>query len=222
MGEGSHRKHIGNSGFTLVELMVTVAIVGILAMVAIPNYLKYVAKARQSEAKIGLSALFVAQKTYASEFQSYTSCLPQTGFWPGGDASTNYAASQFPYYAVGFSRDASTSSNCGSPTHSCDYFDYLNASKCTVPGIGALSSGGGSSDHYSNQYGAQLRANSANTPGWPKDADLSAASFTAPGAGGGFGSFKAAAAGNISYNSTQFDIWTIDDNKVLVNTQSGI
>jgi type IV pilus assembly protein PilA len=59
------------AGFTLIELMIVVAIIGILASIAIPNYLKFEMKARQSEAKMNLGAIFICQKSYYGEFSTY-------------------------------------------------------------------------------------------------------------------------------------------------------
>src|SRR2546422_9058413 len=48
----------GPEGFTLIELMIVVAIIGILAAVAILNFMRYQAKAKQAEAKIGLGGIW--------------------------------------------------------------------------------------------------------------------------------------------------------------------
>ena len=62
-----------NSGFTLIELMIVVAIIGILAAVAIPQYQNYVARAQVAE---GFSLVTVA-KTAVAEYYSVHGELPQ-------------------------------------------------------------------------------------------------------------------------------------------------
>ena len=58
-------------GFSLMEVMIVVVIIGILAALAYPNLEKYLKRARQTEAKTNLSAIYTAQKIYFSLNQSY-------------------------------------------------------------------------------------------------------------------------------------------------------
>jgi len=60
-------------GFTLIELMIVVAIIGILAAIAIPNFLRFQARAKQSEAKQNLGAIFTAYTSYFSDNNTFPS-----------------------------------------------------------------------------------------------------------------------------------------------------
>jgi type IV pilus assembly protein PilA len=74
----------GQQGFTLIELMIVVAIIGILAAIAIPNFLTYQAKARQSEAKIGLGGIFTTATSYFAENNTFSATASQLGYVPAG------------------------------------------------------------------------------------------------------------------------------------------
>ena len=67
-------------GFSLVELMIVVAIIGLLAAIGIPQYQKFQAKARTSEAKAALSALFNAERSFQLEWQQYSVDMRNIGF----------------------------------------------------------------------------------------------------------------------------------------------
>jgi len=61
----------GKKGFTLIELMIVVAIIGILAAIAIPNFLKFQSKSKQSEAKGNLKGIYTAETAYFGEQNTY-------------------------------------------------------------------------------------------------------------------------------------------------------
>jgi type IV pilus assembly protein PilA len=76
-------------GFTLIELMIVVAIIGILAAIAIPNFLKFQAKSKQSEAKTNLKAIYTAETGYYGENNTYNS-FDKVNWSPVGTARYTY------------------------------------------------------------------------------------------------------------------------------------
>jgi type IV pilus assembly protein PilA len=64
-------KKLTMKGFTLVELMIVVAIIGILSAIAIPNFMKFQAKSKQSEAKTNLKAAYSAETTFLGANDQY-------------------------------------------------------------------------------------------------------------------------------------------------------
>lgn len=185
-----------NKGFTLVELMVVVAIIGILSAIAIPNFKTYQAKAKTSEAKIQLASIYQAEIAIQSDFDSFATCLTDAGY---------IAPTEGNYYALGFPAANTTANGIvranGGTCNDAATFGF--PAKKKVAGLVMAVA------DLSNVVGVGF------TNG-----------FTAPQVSNTGNAFLAGAIGTISTDAaktanTANDTWGIDENKSLKHLRTG-
>lgn len=185
------------AGFTLVELMIVVAIIGILATIAVPQYTKFQAKARQSEVKISLAAAQGIEASFATENGSFTECLGRIGFSREG---TKF------YYTIGFNVAESTKCSPGNNKECLAYqwtYDPNTSSYTTVPT--AICTIADTETYFS--------ANIA-------DGGSPVGSIDLPTNSVDMNAFTMGAVGGVIKNKK--DKWTINQGKELINVESGI
>ena len=125
------------AGFTLIELMIVVGIIGILVAIAAPNFSRYQSKARQSEAKIALAAVYGAEKAFYSEYAAYISSMDAIGYTPEG---------QRRFYNVGWSTGTPAKPGGYQGSNATQYWAAVNNSFACTGTAPALAAGTGTDD----------------------------------------------------------------------------
>lgn len=93
------------TGFTLIELMITVAVVAILATIALPSYQKYIREARRSDGQAALQRVQLAQEKWRTNHGSFTATLGDLGLGATSDEG-HYSLGITTASATGYSATA--------------------------------------------------------------------------------------------------------------------
>jgi type IV pilus assembly protein PilA len=183
-----------NKGFSLIELMVVVAIIGVLAAIGIPQYSKFQAKARQSEAKGSLTSLFTAEQSFNAEFNQFSTDLKNIGFGVAGQSLR---------YITGFS-------------------DALACTGYTTT-FGAPTEAAAATNNWSNGSNVNVGSGKASFAFIPGTRTLAGTTPSCV-ATAGSQTFVAAALGdpNSNVGTVTKDGWTISDTKLISNSTPGI
>lgn len=107
------------AGFTLIELMIVVAIIGIISAIAYPSYTEYVLRGNRSEAQAFLNDAAARQERYYAQNNTYADTNAKLGYATANSSSSKYTLAITNASATTYTltaTPANTDSKCGNLT----------------------------------------------------------------------------------------------------------
>lgn len=144
------------AGFSLVELMVVVAIIGILASVAMPQFNRFTYKARLTEAKAGLTGLYTAEQAFRAEWAQFDERFGAVGYVPNGNYAFNIGFKAAG--ASGQSPDAPVPTGAGLKTTTKDYCDTAGTCKTLATAAAKITTATSIVDNPTSKFTAEASA----------------------------------------------------------------
>ena len=124
------------NGFTLLEMMIVVVILGILSAVALPMYSNYVKKSRTAEAKVALGDIRICQRMYYDSRQYYASDLSVLNWkLDGATSGTNVGkAPAFYTFATGTAGSTAQTPNTDTVPEGMNFFGMTHSGDFVLDG----------------------------------------------------------------------------------------
>ena len=196
---------LNNTGFSLLEVLITVGIMGILIGIAVPSYRNYVRHSKTAEAHSSLGQLYMAQKAFHLQWRFFTEDLLCAGVSPEGEM----------LYNVGFSskNDTIPDSYTGTPIQpNLKTFYKLCKKKF---GNGKLKNCAFKNKDNKNGFQPPSIPGKVDIDGTSKDTKPTNNEVTAVAIGDIINKEPKRGSGNT------FDIWSIDNYKQVVRINDG-